>query len=367
MFANIRTSLRLTSASFHLIFRKPVVLALPLITLAWCYVWSGGLTWALMEWAKASPSTFQNFWQGVFFMGFGPLESGNFVAAMWGFIITGYVLYAIWLTIVGTGFLYTVTVGMDVATQQIRTGDARLGPSFKLAARNLGRLFLLALVMATLLSWVKYLIRFGLGFIPVLGWWLRRVVELVLTAVTYLMLPIVVYERAGPLSAMKSAWRSVRKTWSGLVLGSTILYVGTYLLFTLVMGGLMQAALLPVQIQVVVNIFVGAIIFAFASTIAAAMRATLYWYATTGEVPAGFNVEDLPKVQSHGAFTRAPVAGLYPRATTATAGQPRTAAPNRAPAPRAAPKTPGPVARNAPPTRNAPASRAPAKKPPAKR
>jgi hypothetical protein len=37
-------------------------------------------------------------------------------------------------------------------------------------------------------------------------------------------------------------------------------------------------------------------------SVAAALRAALYWYATTGEVPPGFE-EKLPAIAAHAPFT----------------------------------------------------------------
>lgn len=54
------------------------------------------------------------------------------------------------------------------------------------------------------------------------------------------------------------------------------------------------------------ELIVGAVLFSLSMTVGAAMRATLYWNATTGEVPKGFRSEDLPQVAAPRPFTALP-------------------------------------------------------------
>ena len=64
--------------------------------------------------------------------------------------------------------------------------------------------------------------------VDIAGKWIMRGVRLVLTAVTYLTLPIVVYERAGARQAFRSAWGQVKKTWAGLLVGSGLTFGCAY-------------------------------------------------------------------------------------------------------------------------------------------
>jgi hypothetical protein len=344
MFESVVTSLRLSGAAFRLVFRKPVTLLLPLITLAWI----GALVVAPVQffvwWETNAPQASEAFWRGVFFLAVSQFEAHNYVGAAWAAIFTAYVIWSIWMVFALWGVLFVMTAGMDVATQQIQRRDVRIGAAFKLAARNLHRLFLLALVLATLVAWFKYFTTFVLRLIPFAGTWLNRGFRIVLTAVTYLMLPIVIYERAGPVAAFKSAWRSVKQTWSGIVVGTGILYFGIWGLFSLVAKSFLGNALgIKGWGEILLPVTFGAIAFAVASSVAAAMRATLYWYATTGEVPEGFRTTDLPTLKDTGhPFVRAPPA---PRARPVGAAPVAPPRPNvtRQPAPAKAPAKPAPA------------------------
>ncbi|MES2155826.1 MAG: hypothetical protein V4510_11890 [bacterium] len=305
--SNFQTSMRLTGASFRLIFRKPIVLTLPLLTLAWTTALILGPVNFFVWLEQNHPDSSHAFWRGVFALSVSAWDAHNYQWAVTSAILTGYVIWAIWMTFFLWGALFVTTVGMDMATQQIRTRDAHLGKAFGLAGRNLGRLLLMAIVLATLVAWVKYLTGFVFRMIPFAGRWLNRAFRLLLTAVTYLMLPIIVYERAGPLSALRSAWTNVRKTWTGLILGSSTLFIGVWVLTSIVAQGIFQGALgVKGWGAVLPPVIIGGLVFSFASSLAAAMRATLYWYATTGEVPEGFAKADLPTIATHQPFTAKP-------------------------------------------------------------
>lgn len=330
---SIGISFRLTAASLKLLFQKPIALVLPLITLAWTALWVlAPVNWWIYQ-AEHDPDGAAAFWKAVFFLTVNAYEAGNYSWMVTSAILTFYVIWAIFMTIVLTGALYVATVGMDVATQQIKTQDGKLAPAFKLASRNLGRIFLLALTLATLVAWFRYTTTFVLRMIPFVGRWVNRVLRAVLSAVTYLMLPIVIYERAGPINALKSAWRNVRKTWAGLLVGTGLIYFSAWLILNVVSVGLFQGALgLEGWSAVLPPVILGALLYAIASSSGAAMRATLYWYATTGEVPAGFRVDDLPTVEHPSTFTAPsietpfvaprPVVAAAPTAPTSTVRRP---------------------------------------------
>ncbi len=309
--SNFQTSMRLTGASFRLLFKRPVMLALPVLTLLWTTILILGPTNFFIWLEENHPDASHGFWKGVFFVSVSAFEAHNYQWAFTSALLTGYVIWAVWMTFFLWGALFVTTVGMDMATQQIRTRSASLPAAFRLATKNLGRLFLLALVLATLVAWFRYLTTFVLRLVPIAGRWLNRAFRLILTAVTYLMLPIIIYERAGPISALKSAWTNVRKTWTGLILGSSTMFIGIWVLSSVFASALFDNALgLKGFAAVVPALILGGIIFSFASSLAAAMRATLYWYATTGEVPEGFNAADLPTIQAHHPFTTMAAVGV---------------------------------------------------------
>ena len=63
----------------------------------------------------------------------------------------------------------------------------------------------------------------------------------------------------------------------------------------------------------IMSLIGAAMLYALASAVTAALRAVLYWYATTGELPPGFEQADLPQITERKPFTVA-TAGPTPAA-----------------------------------------------------
>lgn len=302
LFGNLATSFHLTVASFRLVAQHRIVLVLPLCTLlAVAVLVVAPLT--LLVWSIDNhPGPTQGFFELLYFVTVEAARAGNWGLAATAAIVQTYVLWSLWMIPVLTATLYFSTAGMHVATQQIQGRTPDLRAAFALANSNFSRLVALAAFHATVYAWARYVVFVALGLVPVVGNWIVRGLRLVLTAVTYVVLPIVVYERAGARQAFRSAWRQIKKTWSGLMVGSGLLFFATFCLFEVFAWGLLQHAL-GVAATGVLSLVAAAVLFALASAVAAALRAVLYWYATTGEVPPGFPAGRLPRVGEPTTFT----------------------------------------------------------------
>lgn len=324
------TSLRLTAASFKLVFQYPVVLVLPFFTLlSVAGLIIGPISW-LIWLHEEHPDTAATFWKNLYFVTYEAAQRGDWEWAITSAIIESFIIYAIWLSVALTFVLYFATVGMHVATTQIRHGTPKLGEGFQVATRNLGRIYLLALFNATVITWLMWAIKFGpLRWIPFAGKWLVRGVRLVLGAVTYLMLPIVIYERAGAWNAFRSAWTSVKKTWAGLLIGTGFVFFALWMLFNVFAFGVLQATFkIETWASVMASLIMAGVLYAVSISVSSALRAVLYWYATTGEVPAGFNKADLPTITAPGPITAVgAVAMAAPMAAPMQTPPPAAAAP----------------------------------------
>jgi hypothetical protein len=299
---NLVTSLHLTAASIRLVSQHKIVLLLPAGTLA-AVAALVVLPLSLLVWALENhPESTADFFRTLYFVTVAAARAENWGLAVSSAIIESYLLFSIWMIPVLTAVLYFSTAGMHVATQQIKRQPPNLRAAFGLANQNLGRLFALAAFNATVYTWCRYVVFVVLRCIPFVGTWIMRGLRLVLTAVSYVMLPIVVYERAGAREAFRSAWRQIKATWSGLLIGSSLVFFATFCLFEAFAWGLAQHTL-GVAATSVLSMIAGAVLFAFSTATAAAFRAVLYWYSTTGEVPAGFPTERLPEIGERGSFT----------------------------------------------------------------
>ncbi|HEX9815827.1 MAG TPA: hypothetical protein VGB18_02505 [Candidatus Thermoplasmatota archaeon] len=329
----ILSSLRLTFASFGLVFRNPLALLVPLLTMAWTGVFVVLPVMYVFRLYDSDKAAFVDFFAKIYAPMTGAIESGNDGAVFGYGVLETYLLYATWLTIVLFGVLFFGTVSLDLFTQQIKRQKPSLVAAFTVAGRNAHRIFFLALFNATIFTVVRYILRRGLKKASRSTKKVAQTaVKLLLVAITYVMLPILVYERVGPGKAMSSALDQIKKGWAGIVAGIGTSFVGVWVLFSLVsqgfVGGIVGSAIHPAKWRGVNNpadafhvlgwdnlshflpeLVVGMILFSISMTVGAAMRATLYWNATTGEVPQGFRSEDLPQVSSPRPFT-APAAGV---------------------------------------------------------
>lgn len=311
-FAGIVMSLRLTAGSVKLVFRYPKVLILPLLTLlavsTLVVVPLGILVWAA---TKHSNETW-TFFGHLYFVTSAAFRDGNIALAVSSAIIETYLLWSIWMIPVLTSVLFFSGVGMDVAVQQVRGHTPDLGAAFRVVGRRFGRIVLLAAFIATVYTWFHYLLTIVLRPIPFVGKWILRGLKLVLTAVSYLMLPIVVYEDAGPWAACRSAWRCVRKTWSGLLVGTGIASAGVFVLTEIIIAGIARQVLgLDDTVVAVFSLAAAGAVYALSVSVAAALRGVLYVYATTGELLPGFEAESLPRIEQPSPFT---VPGQAPKA-----------------------------------------------------
>ena len=302
LIGNLITSLHLTAASIRLVGQHKIVLVLPACTLA-AVAALVVLPLSLLVWGlQHHPEPTGDFFEALYFVTVAAARAGNWSLAVTAALIETYLLFSLWMIPVLTAVLYFSTAGMDVATQQIKRQPPDLRAAFGLANRNLGRLFALATFNATIYTWGRYVVFVGLGVVPFVGHWIMRGLRLVLVAVDYVMLPIVVYERAGAREAFRSAWRQIKATWSGLLIGSSMVFFATFCLFEVFAWGLAQHTL-GVATTSVLSLIAGAVLFALSTATSAAFRAVLYWYSTTGEVPPGFPTERLPEIGERASFT----------------------------------------------------------------
>jgi hypothetical protein len=304
---NVVTSFHLAVASIRLVGQHKIVLLLPAGTLAavalLVVVPLSLLLWGL----QYHPAPTQDFFEALYFVTVTAARAGNWGLAISAAVIETYLLFSLWLIPVLTAVLYFSTAGMHVATQLIKRERPDLRAAFGLANANFGRLLALAAFNATIYAWGRYVVFIGLGIVPFVGAWIVRGLRLVLDAVTYLLLPIVVYEHAGAREAFRSAWTQIKQTWSGLLVGSHLIFFAMFCLFEAFAWGLAQQVL-GMETTGIVSLIAAAVLYALATATAAAFRAVLYWYATTGEVPPGFPIERLPRIGERTSFTAVTVA-----------------------------------------------------------
>jgi hypothetical protein len=224
-----------------------------------------------------------------------------FVISIFFFTATPTNPFGYWLFYVGLAIVYFVTffvsiyfnaAVMGAAMIRLNGGDPTISDGLKVANANLKRIAGWALVSATVGLVLRALAeRFG-----VIGRIVAGFAGLAWGVATYLVVPVLIFEKIGPWAAVKRSGSLLRQTWGEaaggyLTLGAIFVLLALPGVLFLVVGGLIGGIvglLVGVAIAVVYWLLLGLLGAAAQSILVTA----LYRYATTGKLGFGFP-EDL--------------------------------------------------------------------------
>lgn len=206
-------------------------------------------------------------------------------------------VFGSWLFYVGLFVVYFVTffvsiyfnaAVMGAAMIRLNGGDPTISDGLKVASANLGRIAGWALLTATV-GLILRAIAERFGFIG-------RIIAGVLGAawgiVTYLVVPVLIFEKIGPWAAVKRSGSLLRQTW-GEAAGGYLTLGGIFLLLAL---PALLIPLLGVAVGGLIGLAVGFgiavgywLILGLVGSAAQSILVTaLYRYATTGQLGFGF-------------------------------------------------------------------------------
>ncbi len=208
-------------------------------------------------------------------------DSGFSLGAMsYVFIGCGYVAAAF----VTTYFMSALVAGADT---RLQGNEATVSGAIQVANSRLHRILPWALVTATVSMLLRVVASTGrLGEIVASllgsGW----------SVFTFLVVPIIVVEDAGPGNALKRSKQLFGSTWGENVVGQFGLSVVGFLAFLpalIVIGlGVASGILLVAVIAVALGVAWLLVVAAVVSALSGIYRTALYRYATTGAVPPAF-------------------------------------------------------------------------------
>lgn len=263
MFERLRRGWTLTKASLHVLRLDPEMIILPVLS---------GVIMLLLAAALLLP---------MFLGGADISQDGGAMLAFFALYFAGSFVAI---------FFNTAVVHM--ATMRFEGKDPIVRDGLSFAAQNVGRIFVWAMVAATvglLLRMFRNALRENLGF---LGSIFGSLLEMAWGAVIYFAVPILVYNKVGPFDAMKQSWALIKRTWGETVageVGMSLVFVALGLLGLVAFfvgisaGGALGLALLGGAVLWWVLLMV---VYTAAQGI---LTAALYRYATTGQVPQGFD------------------------------------------------------------------------------
>lgn len=222
------------------------------------------------------------------------LVLASFVAGV--FLTTGFeeVTAIAWLAMAFAFYFvsYFITIFFNAAvigcaTIRLNGGDPKVKDGLMVAADNIGRILVWALVAAT----VGMVIKAIQQRVGVLGRIVMGALGVAWTLVTYFVIPVLVYEKLGPWAAVKRSASMFKSTWGELIVGNLGLGL---IFFMLGLAGVLFIALGFVVggFAAIAAGFVAAVVYwlvlaVVKSAAEGVLVAALYRYATTGQVPEG--------------------------------------------------------------------------------
>lgn len=222
----------------------------------------------------------------------GSQDTGTGNAAGWIFVFVASVV-SVWVCTIGQA---TVVAG---AGQRMDGQDPTLGSSFDEARGRLGRLLQWA-ILATVVSVVLDQIEQRLGFLGRLVAWIGSVA---FSVISFLALPVIVFEDLGAIAAFKRSAALLKTTWGEqIVFGFGMGVLGFLVLLPIVGVAIVLLSTGVIALQVVgivAGVGGGLVVLSVTSALSAVFKTALYRYATGRPVDPAFDAATLGAAFRH--------------------------------------------------------------------
>ena len=220
---------------------------------------------------------------GLGALGIGIPKQGETVSP--GLYVLGFFLY-VTLSFV-TIYFNAAVIG--TAMKRLRGEDAKISDGLALARQHIGKIFVWAVLTAT----VGMILRQLQERAGIVGRILIGIVGIAWSVLTYFVLPVLLFESVGVGQSIKRSTQIFRERWGEQFIGNATITLAVILIGipVVLVGGLLTAAVPPVGIVVLI-VSIGALM-AIGAACSGVFNAALYRYATTGEASGAFTVEDM--------------------------------------------------------------------------
>ncbi len=196
--------------------------------------------------------------------------------------VAGFAFYVVTYAI-GIFFQGAVIAG---ASERLAGGDPTVGSSLRAAAKRWPAFLLWGLIAAT----VGMLIRNLQERSALVGKIVMGLIGMVWSLAIFFMVPVLVMEHEGVGGSMKRSWALFKKTWGETVVGNLGFgLLGVVLALPIVAVSFALFALGLHLVGIVTGVLGIACLGLFLSTLQGVWVASLYRYATVGEVAEGFD------------------------------------------------------------------------------
>lgn len=232
--------------------------------------------------------------------------AGIFDATVGGEIpILGYIVGFLFYVALYFVTIFSNSALIGAAMIRLNGGDPTVRDGINIAMKHIGAIFGYAVISAT----VGIILRIVSERSGAIGRFIVSLIGFAWTVATFLVVPVLVIEGAGPIEAIQRSAGMLRKTWGEQIIGN----LGVGAVFGLMTFGVVLLGI-PIMIAAVASQSIALIIFAAAiiillimalvlisNTLSGIYVAAVYRYANTGEVGAFFDptmVQDAFKQKS---------------------------------------------------------------------
>ena len=186
------------------------------------------------------------------------------------------------------GIFFNAAV-VGAATIRLGGGDPTVRHGLRLAGSKVGKIAGWAAISATVGLILRSLEeRFGF-----LGDIIIGLIGVVWSAVTFFVVPVILYEPVGPIEGVKRSASIFRERWGEQMTGNVAIGLAVFLLALPLMLVVVLVGLISVPVGVVFGLLAIGGIVAVGTAVSGVFQAALYRYATTGTAGAGFDARDL--------------------------------------------------------------------------
>jgi uncharacterized protein DUF6159 len=185
--------------------------------------------------------------------------------------------------------IYFNAAVIGTAMKRLQGEDAKIADGLALARQHIGKIFVWAIVTAT----VGMILRTLQERAGIVGRILLGLVGIAWTVLTYFVVPVLLFEPVGVGEAIKRSGSIFRQRWGEQFIGQATIGLAFFLISipVVLLGGLLSAAVPPLGIPLLI-LAIG-VLTAIASACSGVFNAALYRYATTGEASGAFSVDDM--------------------------------------------------------------------------
>jgi len=261
-FERLRIGWQLTKVSLSILRREKGLILLPFLSLL-----TTGVAWIL-------------FFLGIFFFVPNPTNPFGSVFFYAGLAVVYFITFFV--------SIYFNAAVMGAAMIRLNGGDPTISDGLKVASENLRRIAGWALLSAT----VGLILRAIADRAGIIGRIIAGFAGAAWGVITYLVVPVLIFEKVGPWAAVKRSGSLLRKTW-GEAMGGYFSLGAIFLLLALpglllLLGGVAIGGIVGLLIGGAVAVVYWLILGLLGAAAQSILVTALYRYATTGKLGFGF-------------------------------------------------------------------------------